>query len=86
MGAALSILGSVGYAPNAEQSEEVLLTLRLLYALVPSVCNIVALLVALAYPISRKRHEDIRAAIAERKAGRPVRDPLRHESIIVSQV
>ena len=86
VGVALSILGSVGYTPNVEQSEEVLLTLRLLYALVPSVCNIVALLGALAYPISRKRHEDIRAAIAEKKAGRPVRDPLRHESIIVSQV
>ncbi len=84
VGIALPILGKVGYTPNVEQSEEVLLTLRLLYALVPSVCNVVALLIALAYPISRKRHEDIRFAIAERKTGRPVTDPLRGERIIVS--
>jgi GPH family glycoside/pentoside/hexuronide:cation symporter len=70
--------------PNVEQSEEVLLTLRLLYALVPSVCNIVALIIALAYPISRKRHGEIRFAIAERKAGRSVTDPLRRERIMVS--
>jgi GPH family glycoside/pentoside/hexuronide:cation symporter len=84
VGIALPILGEVGYTPNVEQSEGVLFTLRLLYALVPSVCNIVALLIALAYPISRKRHEDIRLAIAERKAGRSVTDPLRGEGIIVS--
>lgn len=84
VGIALPILGKVGYTPNVEQSEAVLLTLRLLYALVPSVCNIVALIIALAYPISRKRHEDIRLAIAERKMGRPVTDPIRGERIIVS--
>ncbi|MGD9031063.1 MAG: glycoside-pentoside-hexuronide (GPH):cation symporter [Desulfobacteraceae bacterium] len=84
VGIALPILGKVGYMPNVEQSEEVLLTLRLLYALVPSVCNIVALIIALAYPISRKRHGEIRFAIAERKAGRSVTDPLRRERIMVS--
>ncbi|MGD8985493.1 MAG: MFS transporter, partial [Desulfobacteraceae bacterium] len=84
VGIALPILGKVGYTPNVEQSEGVLFTLRLLYALVPSVCNIVALLIALAYPISRKRHEEIRLAIAERKAGRSVTDPIRGEGIIVS--
>ncbi len=84
VGIALPILGRVGYTPNVEQSDAVLLTLRLLYALVPSVCNIVALIIALAYPISRKRHEEIRLAIAERKKGRPVTDPIRGERIIVS--
>jgi GPH family glycoside/pentoside/hexuronide:cation symporter len=84
VGIALPILGKVGYTPNVAQSEEVLLTLRLLYALVPSVCNIIALIIALAYPISRKRHEEIRFAIAERKAGRSVTDPLGRERIIVS--
>jgi len=84
VGIALPLLGNVGYTPNVEQSEEVLLTLRLLYALVPSVCNIVALIIAMAYPISRKRHKDIRFAIAERKAGRPAKDPLRGGGVILS--
>jgi GPH family glycoside/pentoside/hexuronide:cation symporter len=84
VGVALSILGAVGYTPNVEQSEEVRLALRLLYALVPSVCNIVALVLALTYPISQERHEDIKSAIAERKADRAVRDPLRRERMIVS--
>jgi GPH family glycoside/pentoside/hexuronide:cation symporter len=84
VGVTLSILGAVGYTPNMAQSEEVVLTLRVLYALVPSVCNIVALLIAVAYPISSQSHEAIKWAIGERKAGRPVKDPLHGERIMVS--
>jgi GPH family glycoside/pentoside/hexuronide:cation symporter len=52
------------------------LTLRILYALVPSVCNLVAIGIALAYPISADVHRQIRMAIAERQAGRLAPDPL----------
>ena len=67
VGVGLSILGLVGYTPNVEQPEQVRLTLRILYALVPSLCNIIALFIALAYPISSSIHKDIRTAIAQRK-------------------
>jgi GPH family glycoside/pentoside/hexuronide:cation symporter len=77
VGLALSILGGVGYEPNVEQSEKVQLTLRILYALVPSLCNIAAFVIALAYPVSRKIHKDILAAIQERRSGNTVTDPLR---------
>jgi GPH family glycoside/pentoside/hexuronide:cation symporter len=77
VGLALSILGAVGYTPNVEQSEQVQLTLRILYALVPSLCNIAAFVIALAYPVSRKIHKDILAAIQERRSGNTVTDPLR---------
>lgn len=76
IGVSLPILGLVGYVPNAEQPESVLLTLRILYALVPSMCNLVGLLIALAYPISSQLHEDIRAAIEQRKKGQPFVNPL----------
>ncbi len=76
VGAGLSILGAAGYMPNAEQSEPVKLALRTLYALVPSVCNLIAILVALAYPISSKIHKDIRQAIADRDNGIVVSNPL----------
>jgi GPH family glycoside/pentoside/hexuronide:cation symporter len=77
VGVALSVLGAAGYTPNVEQSEQVQLTLRILYALVPSLCNIAAFVIALAYPVSRKIHKDILAAIQERRSGNTVTDPLR---------
>jgi GPH family glycoside/pentoside/hexuronide:cation symporter len=82
VGAGLSILGLAGYTPNVAQTEQVQLTLRTLYALVPSVCNIIAFFIVLAYPISSRVHEDIRNAIAERKAGKPVADPLKPDHMI----
>ena len=82
VGAGLSILGLAGYTPNVAQTEQVQLTLRTMYALVPSVCNIIAFIVVLAYPISSRVHQRIRAAIAERKAGRPVADPLKPDQMI----
>ncbi len=76
VGAGLAVLGMAGYEPNARQPESVLLALRVLYALVPSVCNLAALLIALAYPISEPVHRDILAAIARRRNLEPVADPL----------
>ena len=65
-----------GYTPNAEQPPQVITALRVLYALVPSICNIAAILIALAYPISSRIHGDIRQAIARRREGLPVVNPL----------
>jgi GPH family glycoside/pentoside/hexuronide:cation symporter len=83
VGAGLSILGLVGYTPNVEQSAQVQLTLRTLYALVPSVCNVIAFFIALAYPISSSIHQDIRTAIAQRQKGRPVINPLKPAQTLV---
>ena len=69
VGAGLSVLGAAGYTPNVEQSEQVKFVLRTLYALVPSVCNLIAILIAMAYPISSKVHENIRKSIDDRKKG-----------------
>jgi len=77
IGAGLSILGMAGYTPNAEQPAAVQTTLRVLYALVPSLCNIVAIIIAFAYPISGRLHADIRKAIEQRRAGLPVANPLK---------
>jgi GPH family glycoside/pentoside/hexuronide:cation symporter len=77
VGAGLSILGMVGYTPNVEQTAQVQFTLRTLYALVPSVCNMIAFFIALAYPITSSMHREIRSAIAQRKEGRPAVNPLK---------
>ena len=83
IGAGLSFLGMAGYTPNSQQPPEVLTTLRVLYALVPSVCNIAAIAIALAYPISGRGHRDIRDAVARRKAGLPASNPLKPAETIV---
>ncbi len=76
IGMGLTILGMAGYTPNAEQSETVKLTLRTLYALVPSLCNFLGLIVALKYPINDTIHLEIRQAISQRKEGKAVTNPL----------
>ena len=63
VGIGLSLLGSYGYEPNVTQSEEVVFMLRVLYALVPCICNIIAFGIAFFYPITEKRHREIRKAI-----------------------
>jgi GPH family glycoside/pentoside/hexuronide:cation symporter len=82
VGAALSILGVAGYEPKTVQPDSVVWTLRTLYALIPSVCNVAALVIAFFYPISSTIHAEIRRSVAERHAGRPVRDPLRPGRVI----
>ena len=76
IGVGLAILGMAGYTPNTEQSEEVRLILRILYALVPSACNLIGVVIALAYPISDSIHGEIRKAIKQRNRGETVYDPL----------
>jgi len=76
VGVGLAVLGAVGYTPNAPQNESVLMALRILYALVPSVCNLLAIVIALYYPISGEVHARIRSAIGRQQGGQPVADPL----------
>jgi len=54
----------------------VVFTLRVLYALVPCLCNAAALVIATAYPISGDLHREIRDAISRQAEGGPVYDPL----------
>lgn len=77
VGVGLAVLGAVGYTPNAQQTDTVRLALRVLYALVPSVCNLLAIAIALYYPISGEMHGRIRSAIGRRQAGQVVADPLK---------
>lgn len=76
VGIGLWILGSSGYKPNTVQPTNVVLTLRVLYALVPCLCNAAAIAIALAYPISEYKHAEIREAIIKKSGGEKVEDPL----------
>jgi GPH family glycoside/pentoside/hexuronide:cation symporter len=76
VGISLSILGLAGYEPNIEQTPRVVFTLRVLYALVPCICNAIAFVVLLRYPISKVLHQNIRKTIDLQKKGESVIDPL----------
>jgi GPH family glycoside/pentoside/hexuronide:cation symporter len=82
VGAGLSIIGIAGYVPNIEQPEQVRLALRTLYALVPSACNLLAILIAMKYPITEALHREIREGISMRKQGRTVTDPLNPDQVL----
>jgi GPH family glycoside/pentoside/hexuronide:cation symporter len=77
VGISLYLLGYVGYEPNIEQSGAVVFSLKLLYGLVPCLCNIIAFMVVLLYPISQEKHNEIRKLIEERGPESPVKDPLK---------
>lgn len=76
VGAGLVILDAAGYAPNSVQTETVRETLRALYALVPSLCNLAGMAIVFYYPISERVHARIRTAIDGRRTGEPINDPL----------
>jgi GPH family glycoside/pentoside/hexuronide:cation symporter len=76
-GLAFPILDLSGYAPGVEQqSPGAVWALRLLYVGTPSVCNVIAMVLAWRYPIGRRLHEQIRRDIDERMA---VSEPARVE-------
>jgi GPH family glycoside/pentoside/hexuronide:cation symporter len=66
VGVGLYLLGSYGYEPNVTQSEDVVFMLRVLYALVPCICNVIAFGIAFFYPITEERHMEIRKTIDSR--------------------
>jgi GPH family glycoside/pentoside/hexuronide:cation symporter len=77
VGIGLAVLGAAGYVPNSAQPAEVVLALRVLYALVPCLLNFAAILVALAFPLNAAKHRQVLAAIQARRQGQSVADPLR---------
>jgi GPH family glycoside/pentoside/hexuronide:cation symporter len=79
IGLALALVGAAGYEPNLEQSDQVVLMLRIMYALVPCLCNAAAFFIALAYPIGSREHGRILEAVEARRQGLPVADPLAKE-------
>jgi len=81
IGAGLALLGMAGYTPNTEQTPQVQMVLRTLYALVPSICNLLGLVIALAYPINDKMHAKIRRAIVKRRSGEVVVNTLTNTQI-----
>jgi GPH family glycoside/pentoside/hexuronide:cation symporter len=76
VGVGLALLGASGYMPNVKQPQNVVFMLRTLYSLVPCICNFLAILIAVKYPITNGIHQEIRHKIGSRFSGETVTDPL----------
>ena len=77
----IAILAAVGYAPNQEQTPQVLLMIRALMGLFPIAFNVVALLVLVRYPISEAVHKKIREGIQAHARGASAVDPLKARTL-----
>jgi GPH family glycoside/pentoside/hexuronide:cation symporter len=62
------VLQLVGYVPNVAQSESAILGIKVLYGPVPAAILLVALVVFQRFPLTRARHEEVRAALAARSS------------------
>jgi MFS/sugar transport protein len=73
----LAVLGAAGYVPNqANQSPEVILTLRVLFSIVPALLNSVGLALMWWYPLTEARHAEIREGVARHTRGETIVDPI----------
>ena len=59
VGVGLLLLGHSGYNPNIEQNESTIMVLRVLYALVPCLFNVLSIIIISFYPISEQAHARI---------------------------
>ncbi|MDG1400502.1 MAG: MFS transporter, partial [Candidatus Binatia bacterium] len=72
----LALLAWVGYQPNEVQSDEVVLTIRLLLGIFPAAFNILTVAILVRYPLSRAVHATIREGIRAHNRGESFKDPL----------
>lgn len=74
----LSILATLGFTPNVEQSETVRFAISAIFGLLPAATSLVALLIAFFFPIDEAVHRAIRTGIDAHQRGETAFDPLTH--------
>jgi glycoside/pentoside/hexuronide:cation symporter, GPH family len=73
----LALLGAVGYVPNLpNQSPEVVMTLRILFSVVPAALNAIGLSLMWWYPLTEDVHRKIREGVAKHARGETTIDPI----------
>jgi GPH family glycoside/pentoside/hexuronide:cation symporter len=72
----LSIIASLGFQPNVEQSETVRVAISAIFGLLPAATSLVAFVIAFFFPIDEKMHRAIMTGIAAHRRGETALDPL----------
>lgn len=78
----IAVLATLGYRPNVEQTPEVVLAIKAIFALTPALFSALAFMVALRFPIDERAHARIRLGIEAHRRGEPAEDPLTGETIV----
>ena len=63
------VLTAIGYVAEGDQSAETLQSLKMFYAFGCGILFVISIIVVSRYPLSKKRHDDVIAAINTRKDG-----------------
>jgi GPH family glycoside/pentoside/hexuronide:cation symporter len=72
----LAVLATLGYEPNVEQSDDVKLAIRSIFALAPAATAVIAFSIACFFPITQPVHREIWSGIAAHKRGESAVDPI----------
>ena len=64
-------LGFFGYSPETAHEPDVLFGMRLIYGPLVAAIMLFSIIIALFYPLTRKRHGALLEAIRAKKAGEP---------------
>lgn len=72
----IAVLATLGYVPNAEQTPEVVLAIKAIFALTPALFSALAFVVAWRFPIDERVHARIRLGIEAHARGEVALDPL----------
>jgi len=72
----IALLASMGYVPNAVQTPQVILTIRVLFALLSAIALAAALVIVYRFPINAENHRAILEGIERHKRGESAIDPL----------
>jgi glycoside/pentoside/hexuronide:cation symporter, GPH family len=75
----IAFLGSIGYKPNVPQTPEVVLAIKVLFALTPAFFSVFSFFIAWRLPIDETVHRAILSGVAAHRRGESARDPLTGE-------
>ncbi len=77
----LALLAWLGYQPNVAQSPDVVLAIRLIFALTPAAFSICAFFIARRFPIDETVHRAILAGVEAHGRGEAAIDPLTQQRL-----
>ncbi len=78
----IAVLATIGYVPNVEQTPEVVLAIKAIFALLPAFFSALAFVAALRFPIDERIHALIRDGIAAHAKGQSAIDPLTGATVL----
>lgn len=78
----IAVLATLGYVPNVEQTPQVVLAIKAIFALLPAFFSALAFLVALRFPIDERVHARIQVGIEAHANGQPAIDPLTGATVL----